>query len=183
MPIRETVNGDFTHLLGVLQESPNVEEFEETPKKKDKNREKIYVLSGGILLSFNSGYINGCCLSGLLTPSGRSQGVSAFTGTYTKSGLYLADGDYYEFAFEAELILCFILGAFISGVLNPEGKKFELGPSYGPTFLIGSLCLFASCMFAIFDSHNDTLFYFAAMANGIQNGEFPVLATFENFKN
>ena len=135
-----------------------------------KSYEKYYVLFAGILLSFNSGYINGCCLSGMLLPSGRTQGVSAFTGTYTKAGLSLAQGDFNDSAFQAEMILCFILGAFVSGTLNPESKTYQLGPAYGPTFIVGAICLFIASAIAMWGDHDDGAFYFAAMANGIQNG-------------
>ena len=138
----------------------------------DKIREKLYILLAGILLSFNSGYINGACLSGLLLTNGKRVGVSAFTGTYTKSALQLANDQAEDFSLSVRMILCFIFGACISGFLNPRSKAYELGPSYGPTFLIGSLFLFMACMCSILldGSHDEFIFYFAAAANGIQNG-------------
>ena len=43
--------------------------------------EAIFCLVLGLWLSLNSGYINGLCLSGMLSHEGsREQGVSAFTG-------------------------------------------------------------------------------------------------------
>ena len=62
--------------------------------------EIIFVVSAGLLLSFNSGYINGSCLSGFLTPYRNGDGsrndvlsrsVSGFTSTYTNSALALAE--------------------------------------------------------------------------------------------
>lgn len=64
-------------------------------------REAGFVFGVGVLLSLNSGYINGLCLGGLLAEGGSvRQGVSAFTGTYTHSGLALAGGDPRRFGFE-----------------------------------------------------------------------------------
>lgn len=96
-------------------------------------REAIFVLILGLLLSLNSGYINGLCLSGMVGPD--SQAVSAFTGTYTKSGLALADGDPKLFGFEFTLILSFIGGALISGAMNPQAIPHKLVPTYGPSKL------------------------------------------------
>jgi hypothetical protein len=94
-------------------------------------REAVFVLVLGLMLSLNSGYINGLCLSGMVGPD--QQGVSAFTATYTKSGLALAAGDPKLFGFEFTLILSFIGGAFVSGAMNPDAVPHELVPSYGPS--------------------------------------------------
>ena len=96
-------------------------------------REAIFVLILGLLLSLNSGYINGLCLSGMVGPD--RQAVSAFTGTYTKSGLALANGDPKLFGFEFTLILSFIGGALISGAMNPQAIPHKLVPTYGPSKL------------------------------------------------
>ena len=109
--------------------------------------EAIFVLIIGLMLSLNSGYINGLCLSGLVGPD--RQGVSAFTGTYTKSGLALASGDPKLFGFEFTLILSFIGGALISGMMNPQAIPHKLVPTYGPTFLIGSVFMIFSAVFGV----------------------------------
>jgi len=96
-------------------------------------REAFFVVILGLLLSLNSGYINGLCLSGLVGPD--RQAVSAFTGTYTKSGLALASGDPKLFGFEFTLILSFIGGALISGAMNPQAIPHKLVPTYGPSKL------------------------------------------------
>lgn len=133
--------------------------------------EARFVFSIGLLLSLNSGYINGLCLSGLLAEGGsHQQSVSAFTGTYTKSGLALADGDTALFGFEFTLILSFIGGAMVSGMMNPNAVPHKLVPSIGPTFLLGSLCMIAASISAAVNPSGRALYYFAAIANGIQNG-------------
>jgi hypothetical protein len=96
-------------------------------------REAVFVLVLGLMLSLNSGYINGLCLSGMVGPD--RQGVSAFTAAYTKSGLALAAGDPKLFGFQFTLILSFIGGAFVSGAMNPDAVPHKLVPSYGPSKL------------------------------------------------
>ena len=53
---------------------------------QERNFDEIaFVISGGIALAFNSGYINGCCMSGLFATGAPKQGVAGFTGdTKTK---------------------------------------------------------------------------------------------------
>eukprot|EP00581_Thalassiosira_minuscula_P017864 CAMPEP_0183726730 /NCGR_PEP_ID=MMETSP0737-20130205/24049_1 /TAXON_ID=385413 /ORGANISM="Thalassiosira miniscula, Strain CCMP1093" /LENGTH=557 /DNA_ID=CAMNT_0025958161 /DNA_START=272 /DNA_END=1945 /DNA_ORIENTATION=- len=134
-------------------------------------QEAHFVFAVGLLLSINSGYINGLCLSGLLAEGGsHQQAVSAFTGTYTKSGLALANGEVNLFGFEFTLILSFIGGAMVAGMMNPKAIPHKLVPQYGPTFLLGSVCMIAASIAAALHPEGKALYYFAAMANGIQNG-------------
>ena len=157
-------SGTEKYFGGFLQEISDEKDVEKTHDIEEVKPyiwykdEKVLVLLWGILLAFNSGYINGCCISGVLIRSGKRQGVSGLTGTYAKSGLFLADGNFTEFGFEIRMILSFIFGAFITGVLNPEAKPYQLGPSYGPTFIIGACCLIISSVLAVWDDENDNLF-------------------------
>ena len=141
--------------------------------------EFIFVLCAGILLSFNSGYVNGSCLSGFLMidESMVKQSVAGFTGVYTASALALADGNTDSFGFQVSMILSFITGSCISGFLTPKPTPYRLEPSYGPTFFIGAIFLTTASLLvmACDDDHRDCkdercFFYFAAAANGIQNG-------------
>ena len=126
--------------------------------------EAIFVLILGLLLSLNSGYINGLCLSGMLSDNGsRRQAVSAFTGTYTKSGLALADGNTQLFGFEVGLIFSFICGACMAGSLNPKAIPHKLVPSIGPTFLIGSAFMIVSAIFADVNPEGRALFYVSVL--------------------
>jgi len=54
--------------------------------------------------------------------------------------------------------------------MNPKAVAHKLVPSYGPTFLLGSACMIAAAVAAELHSRGRTLYYLAAMANGIQNG-------------
>ncbi|KAL3815540.1 hypothetical protein ACHAXA_004185 [Cyclostephanos tholiformis] len=133
--------------------------------------EAYFVFAVGLLLALNSGYINGLCLSGLLTKEGSyKQAVSAMTGAYTNAGLALGDGSFRDFGFEISLILSFVGGAIVSGLMNPQATPHKLVPSYGPTFIIGSLCLIAASISADIKPSGRAHYLFAAMANGMQNG-------------
>uniref|UniRef100_A0A6U0ENB9 EF-hand domain-containing protein n=1 Tax=Helicotheca tamesis TaxID=374047 RepID=A0A6U0ENB9_9STRA len=140
------------------------------PLNKRSRQEHIFAVCAGVCLSFNSGFINGCCLSGLLTESGSIiQPVSGFTGGYTKAGLGLAEGDTAFFGFEVSMIFSFIGGSCIASMINPRPVPHQLGPTYGPTFLVGSVLLVIACILSSTHPEQKNLFYFAAAANGLQN--------------
>lgn len=145
--------------------------------------ECIFVVFAGQLLAFNAGYLNGSCLSGLLAPDGlgRRQSVSAFTGAYTGSALLLAQGDIQAFGFQVCMILCFMAGNFVAGIITPKATPYQIEPTYGPTFLFGSGLLFAASSLAAIQGENEDIdnesvsptklvYYLVALANGIQNG-------------
>ena len=91
-------------------------------------------------------------------------------GAYTNVGMKLADGDWDEFGFNLEMICSFIAGACLSGFINPEMQPYRLGPHYAPTFLIGSAFLWAASLIAETHPESRAYYYFAAAANGLQNG-------------
>lgn len=136
------------------------------------SRESAYVLIAGGFIAFNSGFVNGSCLSGFLNPNQfRSQSVAGFTSMYTRAGLALADGKWGNMGFFSSMILSYMLGAFISGLITPRATPYQIEPTYGPTFLIGGVFLLVASILAAFEPENmDLIFYFAAAANGIQNG-------------
>jgi len=135
-----------------------------------QRQEFTWVLIGGALLAFNSGWINGCCLSGHMAAGAPKQSVAGFTGAYTNAGLELADGDSENFRFHISMILSFIAGSFLTGLINPHGKPYELTPEYGPTFLIGASLLIAASILAANEPASKSYYYLAAAANGLQNG-------------
>jgi uncharacterized membrane protein YoaK (UPF0700 family) len=121
-------------------------------------------------MAFNSGYVNGSCLSGFLIPTGVTQSVAGFTSSYTKSALALSQGDFSTFGYYSSVILSYMFGAFLSGVITPEAKPYTIEPTYGPTFLIGGVFLLISSILAALEWNESYIFFFAATANGIQNG-------------
>ena len=133
-------------------------------------KELTFVISAGILLAFNSGYINGSCLSGLLTPHHVTRSVAGFTGSYTNSALELAEnGASQEFAIGIGMIFSFLVGSIVAGLLTPNATAYRIEPTYGPTFLLGGVALLVASILAATE-HDESLFFnFAAAANGIQN--------------
>lgn len=142
-----------------------------------------WAIGVGALLALNSGYLNGCCLSGLLLISKQKQAVAAVTGAYTLSALAFASGlsksDAYNrisqppFQSQLGMILSYLGGSCIAGFLNPRPVAFKLADSTGPTFLLGALLLYLSSRAATTVGTGGasamTVFYLAAAANGLQN--------------
>ncbi len=121
------------------------------------------IVMGGAALAFNAGFVNGCTYQLGNTP------VSHITGTTTKSGLRLGEGDFEGFAIYLCLIISFMFGAMISGYMMRQ-ETFQLGREYGPLFIIGSLLFLVACLSINYAPETNLFFYFAAMACGLQNG-------------
>jgi uncharacterized membrane protein YoaK (UPF0700 family) len=155
-------------------------------------REHAFIVLVAMLLSFNSGFSNGLSLSGLLAPAGEIlyafQSTSGYTGVYTQSALALAsssfetyqqDGDNVTnvgvFGFQSCMVLSFVSGAAISGVLNPRPSPWRLAPMYAPTFFLGAMFMCVAASLAHVDPYTPDpnrhrFYFFVALANGIQNG-------------
>jgi uncharacterized membrane protein YoaK (UPF0700 family) len=138
--------------------------------KDISKRECSFVITAGALIAFNSGFVNGSCVSGLLSPTGASQSVAGFTSSYTKSALAIVDGDWSTYGFNIGLIWSYMAGAFISGIITPDATPYQIQPTYGPTFLIGGVFLMTASILAALEAHPTYIFFLAAAANGIQNG-------------
>lgn len=98
--------------------------------KRDLNVDDEHIVKGtrdistlasivwGSILAMNSGYINGICLSGIL--SNTKQAGTAVTGAWTNSALGFARDDFEQYTFHTKCILSYITGSFLSGILNPK---------------------------------------------------------------
>lgn len=140
-----------------------------TPRGGGATLSTKFCVTAGILLAFNSGYINGCCLKGTFVESTK-QAVAAVTGAYTTSAIAFADGRIEFFLLQMRVLASFIAGSAIGGVLNPSPKTFELADSAGKSFLLASAFLFGANYLASAKAPGSNwIFYFAAIANGIQN--------------
>ncbi|CAB9499015.1 membrAne [Seminavis robusta] len=155
--------------LGRSKPEPPVKQDTDAADEGTPRHEYAFVLCAGVFMAFNSGFVNGSCISGFVVPD-RKFAVSSFTQTITMSCLELADGNYNQFRFLLCMFLSFMFGSFISGVLSPNPTPFRIEPMYGPSFLIGAVFLVISSIIAAFEINEDFVFYFAAAANGIQNG-------------
>lgn len=123
----------------------------------------------GLVLAFNSGYINGCCLSGA---TAHKQAVAAVTGAYTNSALGLASGNLSQFSAQLQVLLAYIFGSFAAGFIDPRPVAMSFASSRQPALLLAGALLAASSVLAsrpTQTSHAYTYFLLAAMANGLQN--------------
>ena len=124
----------------------------------------------GLILALNSGFINGCCLSGAISADGAKQAVAAVTASWTNSALGMASGNMSQFGFLSKIIGAFIGGSAIAGFLNPKPTLFQVStPAYAlPLAIGGGLLVVASQLIKNVDSVK-TAFLLCAVANGIQN--------------
>lgn len=125
----------------------------------------------GMLLAFNAGAVNAASLSGLLA-EGTKMGTAAVTGAWTNSAIGAASAvqgaSASAFLFNTKCILSYISGAVISGAFIPEPKAFEVDVKKTiPLFGVASALLVTSGFFA--KASNVKYFYFALLANGLQN--------------
>jgi len=131
----------------------------------------------GMLLSFNSGFVNGACLSGLLSSDGTKQAAAAVTGAWTNGALGAAAGQWGQFAFNAKCIGSYAGGSLISGLLSPRPEPFAAGPGVARAFGIGAALLFASAHLSAKGASATAFLYPAAAACGIQNGVTSALSS------
>uniref|UniRef100_A0A7S0ASH8 DUF1275 domain-containing protein n=1 Tax=Minutocellus polymorphus TaxID=265543 RepID=A0A7S0ASH8_9STRA len=132
----------------------------------------------GCALAFNSGFINGACLSGILSSDSTKQAAAAVTGAWTNSALGVASGNYDQAKFNAKCLGSYFSGSLVASLINPNPVPFEVGGAdkVSPAFLIGSLLMYASSSVAKKSGGSDTSFiYLAAVACGIQNSITSVL--------
>mmetsp|Transcript_1183 Transcript_1183/g.1333 ORF Transcript_1183/g.1333 Transcript_1183/m.1333 type:complete len:273 (+) Transcript_1183:32-850(+) len=125
----------------------------------------------GMLLAFNAGAVNSATLSGLLA-EGTKMGSAAVTGAWTNSAIGAASAVQgaaaSQFLFNTKCIVSYICGAIISGFVIPEPKAFEVDVKKTLSlFGISSALLATSAVFA--KVSNVKYFYFALLANGLQN--------------
>lgn len=132
----------------------------------------------GCALAFNSGFVNGACLSGILSSDGTKQAAAAVTGAWTNSALGVASGNYGQAKFNAKCLGSYFSGSLVASLINPNPVPFEVGGAdkISPAFLIGSLLMYASSSVAKKSGGSDKSFiYLAAVACGIQNSITSVL--------
>lgn len=120
-----------------------------------------------MVLAFNSGVINGACLSGLLA-EGTKQATAAVTGAWTNSALGMAKGATSQFALNSKCILSYMGGSLIAGLAVPNPSTFQLDVTGSlPLFAIASGLLVTAASLA--DSKNINYLFLCLLANGISN--------------
>ena len=133
-------------------------------------KEGTFVLLAGVVLAFNMGFTNGCCVAGFLTANGESQVVAGFAGPFAQSSLAVAKTNVEAFGFHSSLILSYMFGAALAGSFTPAAKPYTLQPTYGPTFLVGGIMLFMASILAALEADPSYIFFLAACVCGLQNG-------------
>ena len=124
----------------------------------------------GLILALNSGFINGCALSGVVTADGSSQAVAAVTASWTNSALGLAGGNLAKFGFLGKVIGSFMFGSFIAGYLQPKPSPFLVSSAaYGVPLTIAALATVLSKVCLEDKSLIKIGFYLLCVANGINN--------------
>jgi uncharacterized membrane protein YoaK (UPF0700 family) len=115
----------------------------------------------GCLLAANSGFLNGLGLSGLL--EGRKQTVAAVTGAYTTASLAIGGGDGVSALVQVVVILSYLGGSMINGLMNPNGINWSKKPTAllvaATLVLLGALDYYAT----------ERFFILLALALGLQN--------------
>jgi len=124
----------------------------------------------GMILSLNSGFVNGICLSGLLSFDGTKQASAAVTGAWTNSALGLANGKMDQFSFNLSCILSYVFGSFSAGYVNPNPKIFEVSVVATRTlFIAASILLYSASVLCGEEEAGRSYILLALIANGIQN--------------
>jgi len=136
--------------------------------KKERAISTTVAVKSGLILALNSGFLNGCCLSGAAAHDGTKQAVAAVTGAYTTAAVGLATGRNNVFATQMKVLASYIGGSFIASLMNPTPKTFQLSKSVGPAFVLAAALLFSSK--SMFSGNKPLLgFCLAAIVNGMQN--------------
>lgn len=124
----------------------------------------------GMILALNSGFINGCALSGAIAATGKAQAVAAVTASWTNSAMGLASGDTAKFGFLGKIIVSFVSGSFVAGFLSPKPEGFLVSTSsFGLPLGIAAVGTLLAKQFLDDTSSVKLGFHLLAFANGINN--------------
>ena len=166
----DQIDGEDDARRGDQEEKENNDENEDDQEEKkpqppktlaDHSRmEYAFVLGMGFCLSASAGYSNAVCISGHLHQL-TSQSVAGVTGLYTMSAILLLQGNITGFKFDICTILSVMVGACISALINPRAVAFEVGPKFGPTFLIAAMFYILGSFEAFHNAKRE--FYFTAV--------------------
>merc|ERR1711933_522622 len=71
--------------------------------------------------------------------------------------------------YDSFLVLSYMFGAFISGIMSPFATPYIIGPQFGPSLFLGFVCLLIASLLAICTKdYASYIFYLVVCANGIQ---------------
>lgn len=120
-----------------------------------------WVYIAAVLLPFNGGYINASTLMSFLQNS-----VGYVTGNLTYAGVFLSDGEFLIFIKMILLVIFFLVGAVISGLIikNPH---YNEDYSYPTNLGLQLILIFIAIL--LLNLHISYCEYILAMAMGLQN--------------
>jgi len=139
-----------------------------------------------VVIALNTGFMNATCMSGHLFDGGsentvgpyhgNTQMVAGFAGSITSSALDLTQASWDGLRYNSFLILSYMFGAVISGIMSPFATPYVILPYYGPSLFIGFLCLLIASQLSMWqdgdgriqDEYAAYIFYLVVCANGIQ---------------
>jgi uncharacterized membrane protein YoaK (UPF0700 family) len=128
----------------------------------DRHPHFAWVLWGGFLLAMNAGFVNALGILTLL-----HQTVSHLTGTISNFGIAAAQGNGDAVRETGYLVLFFLLGAMLSGVIVGN-SQLRFGRRYGVSLMLQSLLLVAATYYLQDGLRRAE--YLLALACGLQNG-------------
>ncbi|EHQ07618.1 YoaK family protein [Leptonema illini] len=119
------------------------------------------LLPGAFFLSFTAGFINVVSFLGLF-----HQAISHTTGNVTRLAASVASGKYAEAQTFVLIVLCFMIGASVSGYITHD-SQFKPGRRYGVLLMIESAFIIAAASLLLQNSVYGE--YLLSMACGLQN--------------
>lgn len=129
--------------------------------KRTIPQSKLWVYLTASIMSFNGGYINAICLVSILGNS-----VGYVTGNITMAGESFDKGHYLACFHLLSLILFFLLGSIISGLII-KGQNLKRDHRYNTSLLIQATLVMLSTVLLL--KHPGLTGFLLAMTMGMQN--------------
>lgn len=112
-------------------------------------------------MSFNGGYINSICLMSIL-----KNPVGYVTGNLTLAGQSVENGNLVLFIHFITLVLCFLLGSIISGLVI-KGQNFKIDKRYSMSIIL-QIAFLAIAITLLFNGLHKAA-YLLSLVMGMQN--------------
>ncbi len=135
---------------------PYIRQGQVRPAKRDRP----WVFAGAVCLAAVAGYVNVIVLSFFDVP------VSHMTGAVSKIGIDIAAGDVLDLRLTASILIGFVLGAILSGVLI-GGRTVASGRRYGVALMVEGVLFAVAGVLLIGGSRSGVPI--AAVGCGVQN--------------
>lgn len=122
---------------------------------------KAWVYSTAFLMSFNGGFINLICLISVLRYP-----VGYVTGNLTDAGASVAHGHYFAFFYLLFLIVCFLFGSILSGLIV-KSQALKMDKRYDLCLILQFIIVLSSMI--LLSRLDKTAAYLLAFTMGLQN--------------